>query len=136
MLSPATLTLLADAVLLLHFAVVLFVLGGGLAVWLGNWRWRWVNRLAFRALHGVAIAVVVGQAWAGQWCVLTVLESWLREQAGGSGYAQGFIQHWVHAWMFFSAPLWVFSLIYTAFGASVLFAWWRFPLAKHKPQGL
>lgn len=37
-------SLLADAVLVLHVAVVVFVVGGMLAVLVGNGRgWRWVN---------------------------------------------------------------------------------------------
>ena len=71
--------LLADAVLVVHFGVVLFVVGGLVVVLAGNWlRWRWVNHLWFRLAHLAAIAVVVIQAWLGQYCPLTTLESWLR----------------------------------------------------------
>lgn len=120
---------LADAVLVVHFAVVLFVVGGLLAIGIGNLRgWRWVNRRAFRGLHLLAIGVIVVQAWLGQHCPLTVLEMWLRAEAGQDvRYDTSFIQYWLGRAMFFDAPLWVFAIAYTAFGALVAVAWWRFP---------
>ena len=58
---------LADAVLLLHFAVVLFVVGGLAFVVAGNeWHWPLANNLWFRLAHVTAIGVVVLQAWLGQ----------------------------------------------------------------------
>ena len=40
---------LADAVLLLHFGVVIFVVGGLLAIVAGNLaQWGWVNQPSFR----------------------------------------------------------------------------------------
>ena len=120
--------LLADAVLVAHLGVVLFVIGGLLAVLAGWWRrWRWVRHRGFRIVHLVAIGVVVLQSWLGQQCPLTTLESWLRVQAGAAGYAEGFIQHWVTQALFHQAPGWVFGLAYTVFGAAVLWAWWRCP---------
>lgn len=74
--------LLADAVLALHFGVVVFVVGGLLAVLVGNGLgWRWVNRRRWRLMHLVAVVVVAAQAWLGVLCPLTTLESWLRAQA-------------------------------------------------------
>ena len=45
-------TWLADAVLLLHFGIVVFVVGGLVVIVAGNLRgWRWVNRWWWRLLH-------------------------------------------------------------------------------------
>jgi polyferredoxin len=119
---------LADAVLLLHFGIVLFVVGGLPVIVVGNiCRWRRVNSFWFRLAHLVAIGVVVVQAWLGQVCPLTTLESWLRVQAGEPSYNQGFIEHWVQRMLFYQAPAWVFTLAYTAFGALVAVAWRLFP---------
>ena len=120
--------LLADAVLLLHFAVVVFVVGGLLAVVVGNLRgWVWVNGLAFRRIHLVAIGFVVVQAWLGQLCPLTLLEVWLREQGGQPAYRAGFIEHWVQRLQYHDAPFWIFTLAYTVFGLLVLMAWFLCP---------
>jgi hypothetical protein len=120
--------LLADAVLLLHFAVIVFVVGGLAAVLVGNAAgWRWVNDWWFRLAHLLAIGVVVVQSWLGQHCPLTILESWLRVQAGAQAYQQSFIEHWVQRIIYYDIPLWVFTLVYTAFAALVVLAWWRYP---------
>jgi hypothetical protein len=125
---------LADALLLLHFGVVLFVIGGLVLVVAGNMRgWPWVNSFRFRLAHVAAIAVVVAQTWLGKICPLTTLESWLRVQAGSPAYSKSFMEHWVQRILFYEAPLWVFTLAYTAFGLLVLAAWWYFPprYSKH-----
>jgi Protein of Unknown function (DUF2784) len=119
---------LADAVLLLHFAVVIFVVLGLPAILVGNWcGWQWANLLWWRLAHLVAIAVVVFQAWLVKYCALTELESTLRQQAGQATYERSFIEHWVQKWLFFEGPLWVFALVYTVFGLLVAWVWWRYP---------
>ncbi|MFO6420179.1 DUF2784 domain-containing protein [Hylemonella sp. W303a] len=119
---------LADVVLVLHFGVVLFVVGGLLLVLVGNaLGWRWVNAFGFRLAHLVAIGIVVALSWLGEVCPLTVLESWLRVQAGASGYSKSFVEHWVQALLYYEAPFEVFVLAYTLFGVAVLLCWWRFP---------
>ncbi len=119
---------LADAVLVLHFAVVGFVIGGLLAIIVGNLRgWRWVNRLAFRLVHLAAIGFVVLQAWLGATCPLTILENWLRQQAGHDGYQSSFIEHWIQAILFYQAPGWVFIAIYSIFFLVVVASWIRYP---------
>lgn len=121
--------LLADAVLVLHVAIVLFVVGGLVLVAAGNaLRWGWVNGIAFRAAHLAAIAFVVAESWCGVTCPLTTLESALRAAAGGHGYASdGFVAHWLQALLYWDAPAWVFTLAYTLFAALVVAAWWRWP---------
>ena len=69
----------------------------------------------------------VFQAWLGQFCPLTTLESWLRIQAGAAAYERSFIEHWLQRLIFYEAPFWVFTMVYTAFAALVALAWWRFP---------
>jgi hypothetical protein len=128
-LIPTTYRLLADAVLVLHLGVVAFVIGGLLLVVIGNRRgWPWVNAGWFRLAHLAAIGFVVAQSWLGDLCPLTTLESWLRLQAGGPAYGhQGFIEHWVGRILFYDAPAWLFTVVYTVFGLLVVAAWWRYP---------
>ena len=120
--------LLADAVLLLHLGIVLFVVGGLVLIVAGNrFGWHWVNGWGLRIAHLGAIAVVVMESWFGIVCPLTTLEAWLRMQAGSAPYDAGFIEHWVQRALFYSAPTWVFVLGYTLFGLCVVAAWWRYP---------
>lgn len=119
---------LADAVLLVHFGVVIFVVGGLVAIVLGNRRrWRWVNRPLFRLPHLAAIGVIVAQAWLGRLCPLTILESSLRGRAGDVPYPGSFIAHWVAWILYYDLPPAVFTGMYTLFGAVVAWAWWRYP---------
>lgn len=119
-----TMLMLADSVLLLHVLFVMFVIAGLVAVLLGKMAgWRWVRNWWFRVLHLVAIGVVVLQAWLGRICPLTILEMWLRREAGDATYAGGFVSHWLESILYYRAPAWVFTIAYTAFAALVVLAW-------------
>ena len=50
----------------------------------------------------------------------------LREKAGVETYSGSFIQHWLQSLLYYSAPEWVFILVYTVFGALVLASWFLF----------
>lgn len=120
--------LLADSVLTLHVAIVLFVIGGLILVVAGNLlRWSWVNALWFRLLHLVAIGIVVAESWLDITCPLTTLEMWLRERAGTTTYQGSFIGYWLQKLLYYDAPPWVFIAAYTVFGLLVLASWWYFP---------
>ncbi|MGI9202895.1 MAG: DUF2784 domain-containing protein [Woeseiaceae bacterium] len=116
--------LLANLVLVIHFAFVVFVVVGFLLILVGLLaEWSWVRNRLFRITHLAAIGVVVLQAWLGQHCPLTIWESQLRRNAGEAGYSESFIEHWLHQVLFYQADAWVFTLIYTVFGAFVILAW-------------
>ena len=81
-----TMALAADLVMLVHFAFVIFVVLGGVAVW------RW-PRVA--CLHAPAFAwgfTVTAMGWI---CPLTPLEQELRLAAGEPGLSAGFIAHYI-----------------------------------------
>lgn len=125
--------LLADIVLSIHVAIVAFVAGGLALIVVGNARgWRFVNAWWFRLAHLAAIGVVVLQAWLGVVCPLTTLESWLRVRARQSAYETGFIEYWLQRILYYDAPAWVFTVVYTLFGLAVVAAWWRFPPRRRR----
>jgi len=118
---------LADAILVLHAAFVLFVVGGLPAIWIGVALERpFAFNPWFRGLHLAAIGFVVAETLLGYMCPLTLWEYALRGEVSD----QGFIQRWVHAWLFWRAPAWVFATAYVAFGALVAATWWRWPPSR------
>ncbi len=77
---------LADAVVVLHLAFIVFVVAGGLAVL----RWpmlAWLHVPA--ALWGATVE------FFGIVCPLTPLENWLRQKAGLGAYASGFVERYI-----------------------------------------
>ena len=76
----------ADAVLLIHFGFILFVLLGGFLAW----KWAWVPWLHLPAVGWGAIVALCG--W---YCPLTPLENALRRAGGSETFAGGFIEHYL-----------------------------------------
>lgn len=123
----------ADAILIVHVVFVVFVIFGLLAVYLGwFFKWSWVRNIWFRLLHLTAIGVVVLQSWFGKICPLTTWEMSLRQSGGDATYSGTFIQHWLHSILYYSAPEWVFILLYTTFGLLVLVSWFLITPKKQK----
>lgn len=79
---------LADIVMVLHLAFVVFVVLGGFLV-LRRPRLAWLHLPV--ALWGAIVE------YAGLTCPLTPLESALRRRAGQESYAGGFIEHYLTA---------------------------------------
>ena len=111
---------LADAVLLLHFAFILFVVLGGLLV------------LRRRRLIWLHLPVVIWGAlieFAGWICPLTPLESWLREQGGDRGFSGGFINHYLGTLIYpegLTRELqWLLGALVLAINAAIYFRVWR-----------
>jgi len=77
---------LADLVLVIYLAFVLFVVLGGLFVL------RW-PRLAWLHIPAAVWGVLI--EYTGWICPLTPLENSLRVKGGEAGYSGGFIQHYI-----------------------------------------
>lgn len=114
-------TAFANAVLILHALVVLFIVGGFAAIWLGGaLNWDWVRNRGFRFVHLAAIGIVALLAALDIPCPLTVLEDRLRT---GNVGPEGFVQHWVGRLLYYAWPAWVFTAAYIAFALVVLLTW-------------
>jgi hypothetical protein len=113
---------LADAVLVLHLAFVLFVALGGLLVL----RWR---RAAWVHLPAAAWGAVV--MFTGWICPLTPLENGLRGLGGEAGYRGGFVEHYVVSVLY---PSGLTRGIQVALGLGVILVnvavYWRFFATK------
>jgi hypothetical protein len=86
---------LADLTVFLHFAFIVFVVGGGLLV-------RLWPRLVWAHLAAAAWGAYV--SLANKICPLTPLENWLSRQAGREGYAGGFMEQHLF-WLIYPAGL-------------------------------
>ena len=81
-------SLLADTIVVVHFASTLFIIFGGFLAWLRRW---------------VVYAHLPALAWgcwvelSSQICPLTPLENYLRHRAGEAGYSGGFLRHYIIA---------------------------------------
>lgn len=122
---------LADAVLIAHFAFVLFVTGGLLLIWIGAAAgWRWVRNPWFRFAHLAAIVFVAGEALVGVWCPLTVWEVELR----GVRAEKSFLAQWIHRLMYYEFPEWVFTTAYVVFALAVAATLWLLPPVRSRAR--
>jgi len=76
----------ADFVLVTHFAFIVLVVAGGLMVFRYAW-FAWIHLPA--ACWGAFVELT------GRICPLTMLENYLRVNAGQEGYADSFVEHYI-----------------------------------------
>lgn len=128
-MTPSTAATLANLVLLIHFALVAFVVSGLVLVCLGGLlRWNWVRNFWFRCIHLLLVVVIVLESIFGIVCPLTTWEKELRERAGDLGVVelerQGFIIYYARKVLFLPDNLeWddkTLMWVYVGFGIAVL----------------
>ena len=78
--------ILAEVVLLIHFAFIVFVIIGG---WFTR-KWRWLLWV-----HLPAVLWAIALEFGGWICPLTPLENYLRQSSGETGYSGGFLEHYL-----------------------------------------
>jgi uncharacterized protein YjeT (DUF2065 family) len=122
-------TVLADGVVLLHLAFVLFVVFGGLLVF------RY-PRLAFAHVPAFAWGAYI--EISGSLCPLTGVENRLRHMAGEGGYDAGFIEHYIYPVLYppgltRSTQLWLAAFVLVLNG--VIYGWILLRRQRNKPNG-
>jgi polyferredoxin len=126
--------LLADVILVVHFAFVLFVVGGFALIIAGAAAgWRWIRNRTFRYAHLAAIVFVAAEALVGAACPLTVWEDLLRS---GAAAGPSFIGRWVSRLLYYDFPEWVFTVAYVAFAIAVAVTLWLVPPRTRSRKGL
>lgn len=115
--------ILADLVVLAHFAFVLFVIAGALLLLHSRW-WAVLHVPAF-----VWGSLIEFRGWT---CPLTPLENSLRARAGQAGYTGGFVEHYIMRILY---PAGLTRSIEVVLGALVLAGnlllyWWVW----HRPR--
>ena len=125
-------SLLADVILVVHFAFVLFVVGGFALILLGAaLGWPWIRNPAFRYAHVGAIVFVALEALVGVACPLTVWEDALRR---ASPDAPSFVGRWVSRLLYYDFPEWVFTVAYVAFALAVIASLIWIPPRRRRPR--
>jgi hypothetical protein len=117
-------TVLADALLVLHFLIAAFIVGGLVLTWAGAAAgWRWVRNPWFRYAHLAAIVFVAGEGLLGVACPLTVGEDLLR----GGVRPGSFVGRWVRALLYYEVPQSTFTVLYVLWAAATVVTLWRVP---------
>ncbi len=125
---PMFYNMLADLILIVHVALVMFVVFGQCGILIGWARdWAWTRGVIFRVAHLAGIVVVMLETWFGVDCPLTILEDHWRQLAGQAGYQAGFIATWLDRLLFYNAPDWLFTALYTLFALAVLASFILYP---------
>lgn len=115
-------SVLADVILVLHFAFILFVVLGGALVM----RWLWLA-----ILHIPAVLWGAATEFLGLICPLTPLEISLRQQAGEAGYAGSFVGEYLLPLVYPGAltttvQIWLGILVIAVNAGFYLFIWRRY----------
>jgi Protein of Unknown function (DUF2784) len=123
---------IADAVLLVHFGFVGFVVGGLALIWTGAWLdWHWVRNFRFRVVHLAAIGFVAFEAIIGMACPLTEWEYALR---GKGAEGPTFIERLLAPLIFYHLPPWAFTLLHVGFALLVALTFWLVPPLPRIPR--
>ena len=112
---------LADIIAAIHLGYVVFVILGFILIVAGViLKWKWIRNLWFRIMHLAAIVGVALEALLGVNCPLTVLEFKLRYAPNLSEEKVSFIGNIIDSLLFYNAPMWLFTIIYSSFAVVVV----------------
>ena len=122
---------LADVIAVIHLGYVIYVILGFILIVIGIiCRWKWIRNIAFRITHLLAIVGVACEALLGVNCPLTVLEFKLRYASNLSEEKVSFIGVIIDSLLYYDAPRWLFTIIYTAFAILVVITFIIAPPAR------
>jgi hypothetical protein len=129
---------LADAVGLIHFGYVGFVVIGQLLILIGMvLRWPWIRNLRFRIIHLVMILVVALESLGQVMCPLTTWENDLRLLAGQTIVGDSFVANLLNKIMFcndIGNDHWAFQSGYVSFAAIVVVTFFLAPPLRTLPK--
>ena len=116
--------LLADLVLITHFAIAAFLALGMLLIPLGAyWHWAWVRSRRLRQIHIGLMILIAIEALFHITCPLTTLEAYLRKSTAPESFwadQLGKILYW-------DLPLEFFTILYGCCVVWALFLWKSVP---------
>lgn len=126
---------LADIVAAVHVAWVLAVVLGLVLILIGGpLGWNWARNRWVRGIHLAMIALVILRVflWSAD-CPLTTWERDLRALGGQEDFEGSPIGWFLHLIIHPPLPLWVFPVVYCAFGLLVVATFWFVPV-RWRPE--
>lgn len=120
--------ILADIILLIHFAIAFFIVCGFFFPIPYKLNWNFAKNYYVRLIHILLITVVFIETLIGIICPLTIFENLLR-----SSYdTKSFISKWFGSLLFWDISINYFILIYFICFLWTLFIWFYYPPNKRK----
>lgn len=120
--------MLANTILVVHFAWIFYVIIGQLLIFLGiAFKWDWIRNFWFRFTHLSMMALVAVEALFKITCPLTLWESSHRDIPLSE--TEDFIVAWMRSIIFFDLPsdAWQFLAGYLGFTLLVIWSYWIAP---------
>jgi hypothetical protein len=118
--------LLADLIVAIHIAYVVYVVGGLVAILIGALRGRkWIRNPWFRVTHLLAILIVVMEVFLKLNCPLTTWENQARAVAHQPVDGSAFMDRLLTFILIGTAPRWVINSAYFVFAIAIVatFLW-------------
>lgn len=130
-MTDGQIILLADVILIVHFAIAVFITWALPVIWVGGFlRWRFVTSPWFRLTHVGLMGFVVVESLLGKLCPLTIWEAALRRGTGtgGAGDGQSFVAYWVGKLLFHDLSEETYTIIYILFFLAVVATFFLVPI--------
>ena len=113
--------LLADLIVAIHIAYVVYVVGGLVAILIGALRGRkWIRNPWFRVTHLLAILIVVVEIFLKLNCPLTIWENSARAAAQQPVDGSAFMDRMLTFILISAAPKWIVNGAYFLFAVAIL----------------
>ena len=119
--------MIADIVLMFHFAIVIFITFGTFLIPIGyRSNWLWVKNFKLRICYCGMILFITLETLFGITCPLTSIENKLR----GINQTRSFISYWVDQIIYWDLPSQFFIILYSAVLIWTFLLWKLFPPIK------
>ncbi|MDC0228170.1 DUF2784 family protein [Alphaproteobacteria bacterium] len=116
--------MIADIVLMSHFAIVIFITFGIFLIPIGyKSNWLWVKNFKLRICHCGMMLFITLEALLGITCPLTSIENNLR----GVDKTTSFISYWINQIIYWDLPSKFFIILYCAVLIWTFLLWKLFP---------